>query len=150
ENAFEMNRTPLGAFLVYRSDQGFFDEVDLGGRSLHQWRVPGTDGANGHAIYPLDADRMLMVSYGHDGSGSFDSFDTLTRAGQVQFHWQTPSYPANTDPYHPNSFTFDQSGALLASLRNVDTVLALDFSSAQTLWRLGGTMSDYTFVADPL
>jgi hypothetical protein len=150
EHGFELNRTPLGAFLVYRSDQGLFDEVDLSGRSLHQWRVPGTDGANGHAIYPLDADRMLMMSYGHDGSGSFDSFDTLTRDGQVQFHWQTPSHPASSDTYHPNSFTFDKSGTLLASLRNVDTVLALDFSSAQTLWRLGGTMSDYTFVGDPL
>jgi hypothetical protein len=150
DHAFDFVRSPRGTLLVYRSDDAEFDEVDIEGRSQHLWRVPEMDGANGHAIYPFDADRMLMMSYGHAGDADFDSFDALTRDGQVGFHWQTPDYPMGTDPYHPNSFAFDASGALIASLRNSDTVLALDGQTGAERWRLGGTASSFAFAGDPL
>jgi hypothetical protein len=79
--------------------------------------------------------------------------------GKVLFEWHSLKYVPVTDSYnslttdsvdyfHINSIAEDTDGNLIVSGRFVSTILKINRSTGDVMWRLGGRHSDFSFVGD--
>lgn len=57
---------------------------------------------------------------------------------------------ANFDLTHTNAIDVMADGNYLVSMRNMSQIVKIDSSTGRTLWRLGGSGSNFTFPDDPL
>lgn len=86
----------------------------------------------------------------------------LNAADEVVFQWRSWDYTSITeavsqvcltcieiDYIHGNSIDFDFDNNLLVSCRNMSTILKIDYSTGEVIWRMGGENNDFTFVNDP-
>jgi hypothetical protein len=61
-----------------------------------------------------------------------------------------PINPGEPDYDHPNSLGFDRDGNYIVSFRHLGQIMKINATTGETMWRLGGTKNDFTFVNDPL
>jgi hypothetical protein len=79
--------------------------------------------------------------------------------GQVLFEWHSLKYIPVTDTYvslqtpsvdyfHMNAIAEDTDGNLIVSGRFVSTIIKINRSTGDVMWRLGGKESDFQFIGD--
>ena len=166
---------PDGHYLVARSPtptsgrtgaqivelDGGFQET---GRTFETVGLVDTDQHD--AILRPDGSRVLLAYEPNADTGLTDSvIQEVDPQGQVVYTWNSGDHmvPADetvtpdVDDYaHVNSIEFTASGDILASFRNLSTVLKIAWQDhgggidrGDILWRLGGRSSDFEFVDDP-
>ena len=149
ESGLDVQRHPNGNLVVYQSDTNFFEEIGHSGAVVHEWRgLSESQTLNGHHITFVDEDRTLLLGYSASNGQPYDTFEIVDRNGIVHFSYGTNTIGDGADSLHPNSIVADQDGNVMVSLRNVDSVILIDRSGDNILWRLGGEWSDFTFVDD--
>jgi outer membrane protein assembly factor BamB len=91
------------------------------------------------------------------------TIDEIDPSGEVRFHWSSydnvgldeviegPKFdPTNFQVVHANSLEALPDGNVMASFRSTSSILKINRSTGQVVWRLGGKKSDFKFVDDPL
>jgi hypothetical protein len=58
--------------------------------------------------------------------------------------------PAKIDYAHFNSMVLDGGGNFVIGNKHMSQIMKIDMNTGETLWRLGGKGSDFTFEGDPL
>ena len=155
-----------------------FAERDLAGNLVREWTDPAASwGADGHEFRILPNGNALMIGHEkavldlstthlggpEEAEVDVSTVDEIVPDGRVVSHLSL--YPAagpdeamayirdergGIEFAHANSFDFTEDGHLLVSLLLTSSVLKVDRSTGEVLWRLGGTRSDFRFVDDPL
>lgn len=92
--------------------------------------------------YPLAGHQLLRIS-------AAGAVDTLVQAWGRWTLSDAIDGPPEADFDHPNSLAFDLDGSLIVSYRDLGAILKIDPSTRSTLWQLGGTHNQFTFVNDP-
>lgn len=60
------------------------------------------------------------------------------------------SYAASGGDFdHPNALDFDLDSNYIVSFRNLSAILKLNYQTGATIWQLGGTHNQFTFIGDP-
>ena len=143
-------------------------ELDAGfeetGRTFETVGLVDTDQHD--VILRPDGSRILLAYEPNSSTGLTDSvIQEVNPQGQVVYTWNTGDHmvpadetvtPALADYAHINSIQFTASGDILASFRNLSTVLKIAWvdhgggvDRGDIIWRLGGRSSDFEFVDDP-
>jgi hypothetical protein len=150
-NANFLGRHPDGAFTYLRSSDYGFVEAGLHDVEVRRWSSPAaTRGANGHDALFAAGDAVLL-GYADAGAGMLvDTVDRVAADGTARFHWQTDAYAEGESPFRLNAVDATPGGDLLVSLLFTGEVLRLDAATGDTVWRLGGASSSFSFVDDPL
>jgi hypothetical protein len=77
---------------------------------------------------------------------SFSSWDHYTIADWIEPTGVSPPF----DYDHPNSLDFDLDSNYIVSYRHLGAIVKLDAQTGQKIWQLGGRLSQFTIVKDPL
>lgn len=126
--------------------------------------------ANGNwLITTLYLDTMDLSAYTFNGTqGSTQTvvkgfgYEEIDPAGTLINSWNSNDFISTTETYdywgysanvfdycHGNAIQEDVDGNLLLSHRHLNSIHKIDRQTGAILWRLGGEMSDFTFVNDP-
>ena len=177
---FDFEPLANGHFIHHRLENGTFEEIDLDGTVLHEWRDTtaqfGMDGhdfamlPNGHALmfvlepHAVDTRRVFPGGVEHS-KRTDDEISEVRPDGAVAWRWSTFSYVSEAeitddpgDPLDPKDYQVTHlntieplpDDALMLSLRNMSSLVKVDRKTGAILWRLGGKRSDFRFVGDPL
>jgi hypothetical protein len=167
----------LGGSTGWQPINGEFAEFTVAGDVTHEWKLPDQYFMDGHEIrfamqdtsvvaaylFGIDQHPMDMTGHGGDSDSlvSVHQIFKLSPGGdaQVLFNttdrwtlddWISPPLQGSDDVGHPNSIDFDSDGNLIVSWRNLGAITKHDINTGAVIWQLGGTMSDFTIVGDPL
>ncbi len=114
----------------------------------------------------LFMDTMDLSAYTFDGvQGSTQTairgfgVQEIDANGNVVFEWNSNDYMHPTETYdffgynvndfdycHGNAIEEDTDGNLLFSMRHTNSIIKVDRTTGAIIWRLGGQLSDFTFV----
>jgi len=163
--------------IVGRSQFGIADSVavlmDEEFNEVEQARTVGLTQTDFHDFLITDEGNRLFISY-NSSARDMTAFglaadeivgdsviQEVTPGGQVVFQWdswdhidladcEATGYPRFPSDYaHLNSLDLTPDGDIIASFRGCGQVLKIDRPTGEVIWRLGGSMSDFTIVGDP-
>jgi hypothetical protein len=173
--AAEFNR--IGEhFLVLDGSTDLFYELDLAGEKAKTWRDTGSpEGLDAHDFLLLPNGNALMIGWEFRAVDSRSLFrggvktairadhtiDEIDPRGGVVFHWSSYDHvgldeilpdahfdATNFQVVHANSLEVLPDGNVLASFRATSSLMKIDRSTGNVVWRLGGKKSDFTFIGD--
>ncbi|MGH7647934.1 MAG: arylsulfotransferase family protein [Gemmatimonadaceae bacterium] len=98
----------------------------------------------GNATTPTAEHKLVRA----DAGGLRTIFDARSRFTPAD--WVSPPVCGLGDFDHPNAFDFDGDHTLVVSWRNLGALTAIDETTGQVLWQLGGQQSTLTLSGDPL
>lgn len=98
----------------------------------------------GNSTTPTAEHKLVRV----DAGGMHTIFDARSRFTPAD--WVSPPVCGLGDFDHPNAFDFDGDHTLIVSWRNLGALTAIDETTGQVLWQLGGQQSTLTLSGDPL
>jgi hypothetical protein len=169
----------IGNTAGWQAVDGYYAEFTPAGAVVRSWRAPAGTYMDNHefaltgsgaslrahfATYSVrTADltalggRSAVMLAGHqivrtDASGLVEfTWDGWEHLGVEEWvtDFNAKATRAATDFDHPNAVSFDPSGNYIVSWRNLSQVMALDPSSGNVLWRIGGAKGEYRFLDDP-
>ena len=133
-------------------------------RTLQTSGLVNTDAHD--AILKPDGGAILTAYEANAATGLTDAvIQELEPDGDVAYTWnsadhmdpetETTNVPGRADYAHINSIQLLADGDILASFRHTSSVLKIAWSAhdgfrrGDVVWRLGGRMSDFQFLADP-
>lgn len=180
DGAFSVARLCEGRIIQHAGKAKLFEEVALDGTVIRRFNdeksITGVDehdlellpngnvlafGAETHVV-----DSRKLLPGGVPRSIRWDdTVSELTLSGETVWRWSTFSHVLESeitsepeddfrpDAYelaHTNSVQALPDGSILLSFRNTSSVVKVDRSTGNILFRLGGKQTDYRFVSDPL
>lgn len=124
-----------GNYLVVGSKDS---TMDLSAYSFNGVQGSATTWCKGFTIFELDAMGNILFAWNsNDHMHPSEFIDT------------TYNYNVNNFDYaHGNSVDEDDDGNFLVSFRHTNSIIKIDKSTGNIIWRLGGRLSDFTWTND--
>ncbi len=158
------------------SANGTYVEFLPGGDSIHSyaaanglptdahemWLSGGTNGPGTAHLFGVDTRSADLTPIGGPPDTTIGGhwLFRVDPVGSAEFAWDAWGHYAITDcvlPYsgtggdfdHPNALDFDLDSNYIVSFRNMSAILKLNYQIGATMWQMGGTHNQFTFVNDP-
>ena len=167
-NAMDLKRQPNGHYSVARTTQApgrtgaDVVELDEQFREVARHRTVGLTDTDGHdSILLPDGSAYLLAYEPNPATGLVDAVvQQIGADGTVLFEWSSADHVDvaresvidDTDYAHVNSIEVMDDGDLLVSFRHLSSVFKIartahdGYGVGDVVWRLGGRLSDFTFV----
>ncbi|MBX7107936.1 MAG: aryl-sulfate sulfotransferase [Chitinophagales bacterium] len=171
---FDFSVNPNGYLSVFNDNANRFDVYDSNyvlidsyypgnGRSAdpHEFTIY----EDGHAFMIASETHIVDMSiynpnYSHNANVTTNVIQEFDKNKNVIFEWRAWDHIAVTesnqnlafsfiDAIHTNSIDLDADGNIVASNRHLSQVNKIDRNTGDFIWRLGGTMNQFTFINDP-
>lgn len=155
----------------YREKTGGYELYTAAGDLLTTFTIKNNRDTDIHGITKLKNGNFIIPGYKlhtDNEGGQFESFfiEEQTLDGTVVFSWDSINYVPRSearfteeraywkdnhieDYFHGNSVTETSDGNLLISGRNINSIIKINKTTGDIIWRLGGVKSDFRFIADP-
>lgn len=171
---FDFSINPNGYLSVYNDNVNRFDVFDSNYVLIDSY-TPGngrfadphefTIYEDGHAFMVASETHVVDMSvynpnYSHNANVTTNVIQEFDKNKNVIFEWRAWDHIAVTesnqnlafsfiDAIHTNSIDLDADGNIVASNRHLSQVNKIDRNTGEFIWRLGGTMNQFTFINDP-
>lgn len=171
---FDFSVNPNGYLSVFNSSLNRFDVIDSNYTLIDSY-YPGngrsadphefTMYADGHAFMIASETHIVDMtvynpSYYQNATVTTNVIQEFDQSKNVIFEWRGWDHIsplesnqnlafAFIDVMHTNSVEIDMDGNIIASNRHLSQVNKIDRNTGDFIWRLGGTMNEFTFVNDP-
>lgn len=151
--------------------EGSYHWIDSKGNLLHEFRIMNASSTDVHGITRLKNGNFIIPSYKlYNTDESFiESYliEEQTPTGEVVMVWDSMNHvglhesnytelrtewieAGVNDYFHGNSVAETIDGHLLISGRHTNSIIKIHRTTGDIIWRLGGHLSDFKFLNDPL
>ncbi|GAB5416853.1 MAG: hypothetical protein Crog4KO_17200 [Crocinitomicaceae bacterium] len=132
EDIHDLQRAANGNWLLGAK---FMDTMDLSAYSFDGVQGNSQTVIRGFGVQEIDANGNVVFEW--------NSNDFMHPSETYDFY----GYNANDFDYcHGNAIEEDTDGNLLFSMRHTNSIIKVDRTTGAIIWRLGGQLSDFTFV----